>query len=241
MEIKICHLYSDVLNLCGDGGNVSCLYHRLKWRGIESSVTRLPIGDSRSLSDFDLVFIGGGQELGQQALLDDLRRGRGAEIKAAVTDGMVFLAISEGMELLGNYREGLKGERTEYIGAIDMYTKSFQQRFTGDYMFKMGEEDIIAFENHGGRTWLGQGVEPLGYVISGHGNNGEDGTEGVQKFNVFGSYGHGPLLAKNPALCDRILLRALERKYGAAELMPLDDSIELRAHETMYKRLGGGK
>lgn len=238
MELKICHLYPDVLNQSGDAGNISCMQKRLEWRGIAVSVTKLPLGEMRSVRNFDLVFIGGGQQTGQQALLEDLHRGRAGDIRAAVEEGVVFLAIDSGMELLGKYSQDREGRRTKLVGAVDMYTLDGAERFTGDYSFDCeGCGTVLAFENHSGRLYLGEGAEPLGRVISGRGNNGEDGTEGLRCKNVFGSYGHGPLLPKNPALCDMILKTALERKYGAVELKPLDDSLEGLARETINKRL----
>ena len=243
MELKICHLYPDVLNQSGDAGNIKCFVKRLEWRGIDVSVTKFLIGEKRSLKGFDLVFIGGGQELGQQALIEDLHAGRAEDIRAAVEEGVVFLTIGAGFELLGKYHETKDGQRTALAAAVDMYTVDASERFTGDYMFdcaaSAGGSRVVAFENHSGRTYLGEGVEPLGTVLSGKGNNGEDGCEGLHYKNVFGSYGHGPLLAKNPELCDFILKTALERKYGAAQLKALDDSMETQAHSGMIRRLGG--
>lgn len=242
MELKICHLYPDVLCQSGDAGNVSCMKLRLEKRGVDVSVKKLPVGDRESLLGFDLVFIGGGQQLGQQALAEDLHRGRAEDIRAAVDAGIVFLAIGGGMELLGSHTVDTDGTRNEFAGAVDMYTVEREERFTGDYSFYVeGVGSVVAFENHSGRTYLGQGTEPLGRLESGRGNNGEDGGEGLRFKNVFGSYGHGPLLPKNPALCDYILKTALERKYGPVELAPLDDSMEQQAHDFMIRRLGGGK
>ena len=244
MELKICHLYPDVLNQSGDAGNVSCFVKRLEQRGITAHVSKLPIGEQRSLRGFDLVFIGGGQQLGQTEMLEDLRRGREKDIRAAVEEGVVFLAIGGGLEMLGRYTEDLEGKRTDFVGVVDMYTVENAQRLTGDYLFNCEElpgVTVVAFSNHSGRTYLGKNVRPLGTVIKGQGNNGEDGTEGLRYKNVFGSYGHGPLLPKNPELCDLILKTALERKYGSVSLSPLDDSMESMARETIYQRLGGGK
>ena len=244
MELKICHLYPDVLNHSGDAGNVSCFVKRLEQRGIAAHVTKLPVGEKRSLKGFDLVFIGGGQQLGQQELLEDLNRGRAADIRSAIEEGIVFLAIGGGLEMLGRYTVDVDGKRSDFVAAVDMYTVENTQRLTGDYLFQCDERpgvSSVAFSNHSGRTDLGEGVKPLGRIISGHGNNGEDGTEGLRYKNVFGSYGHGPLLPKNPELCDLILKTALERKYGSAELITLDDSMENAARETIYNRLSGGK
>lgn len=241
MELKICHMYPDVLNLYGDRGNVLCMTRRLKWRGIDVSVTKLPIGDSRSLAGFDLVFIGGGQDFEQQVLLSDLHRGKDKEIKAAIEDGVTFLTICGGYQMLGSYYETFDGKRCDFIGALDLYTKGSVKRMIGNYKFRCspsaGGSVVVGFENHSGKTWLGSGLEPLGKVLSGYGNNGEDGSEGAHYKNVFGTYSHGPLLPKNPELCDLILKTALERKYGSAELMPLDDSFELLAHDEMCAKL----
>ena len=243
MELKICHMYPDVLNLYGDGGNVICMRQRLQWRGIEASVTRLPIGANLPLSGCDLVFIGGGQDFEQQVLLEDLHRGKDREIKAAIEDGLPFLTICGGYQMLGSYYETYDGQRCDFIGALDLYTVGAVQRMIGNYKFQYEESAggsiVVGFENHSGKTWLGSGVEPLGKVLSGFGNNGKDGTEGAHYKNVFGTYSHGPLLPKNPAFCDHLLQTALERKYGKAELMPLDDRAELLAHDEMCRRLGG--
>ena len=241
MELKICHMYPDVLNLYGDRGNITCITRRLAWRGIDSQVTRLPIGASASLSGFDLVFIGGGQDFEQQVLLEDLHRGKDREIRAAVEDGLTFLTICGGYQMLGGYYETFDGKRCDFIGALDLYTVGSRERMIGNYKFQCGESSggslVVGFENHSGKTRLGSGVEPLGRVLSGFGNNGEDGTEGARYKNVFGTYSHGPLLPKNPALCDFILLTALQRKYGAAKLSPLDDAAELAAHDEMAERI----
>ena len=241
MELKICHMYPDVLNLYGDRGNVLCMTRRLKWRGIDVSVTKLPIGDSRSLAGFDLIFIGGGQDFEQRVLLSDLHRGKDKEIKAAIEDGVTFLTICGGYQMLGSYYETFDGKRCDFIGALDLYTKGSVKRMIGNYKFRCspsaGGSVVVGFENHSGKTWLGSGLEPLGKVLSGYGNNGEDGSEGAHYKNVFGTYSHGPLLPKNPELCDLILKTALERKYGSAELMPLDDSFELLAHDEMCAKL----
>ena len=241
MELKICPMYPDVLNLYGDRGNVMCMQKRLSWRGIENSVTRLPIGSNASLAGFDLVFIGGGQDFEQQVLLEDLHRGKDREILAAVADGLPFLTICGGYQMLGNYYETYDGVRCDFIGAVDLYTVGSKQRMIGNYKFRCGGESggslVVGFENHSGRTFLGEGVQPLGKVLAGFGNNGKDGTEGVRWRNVFGTYSHGPLLPKNPALCDHILLTALQRKYGKAELAPLDDAAELAAHDAMAAKI----
>ncbi len=245
MELKICHLYPDVLNLYGDGGNIRCLTQRLAWRGIGASVTKMPIGSRESLAGYDLVFIGGGQDFEQEVLLDDLHRGRDRELVAAVEDGVCVLAICGGYQMLGSYYETHDGRRCDFIGALDLCTVGAKTRMIGNYMFKtddkLGGFTVVGFENHSGKTRLGAGVEPLGRVLAGFGNNGEDGTEGAHYRNVFGTYSHGPLLPKNPAFADLLLRTALERRCGRAELPPLDDTLEQLAHDEMCRRLEGRK
>ena len=240
MELKICNLYPDIMNLYGDRGNIICMQKRLKWRGIDVSAEGLTLGSSGPLSGYDLIFIGGGQETPQRLLLEELRKGRAAELKAAAEDGIAVLAICAGFQMLGNYYEDSNGSKVEYAGVLDMYTRAGEERITGNYSFKCTDEaggsTAVGFENHSGRTYLGSSLSPLGKIIKGFGNNG-DGSEGVHYKNVFGTYSYGPVLPKNPELCDFILLSALERKYGRAELAPLDDSAELLAHDEMLSRL----
>ena len=243
MELKICHLYPDVLNLYGDGGNIRCLTQRLNWRGIGAAVTKMPIGSTESLAGFDLIFIGGGQDFEQQVLLEDLHRGRDRELLAAVDDGITILAICGGYQMLGAYYETHDGQRCDFVGALDLCTVGAKTRMIGNYMFRVPETlggfTVVGFENHSGKTRLGPGVEPLGTVLAGFGNNGEDGTEGAHYKNVFGTYSHGPLLPKNPDFADLLIRTALERKYGACELAPLDDALERMAHDEMCAKLGG--
>ena len=99
-----------------------------------------------------------------------------------------------------------------------------------------GPRELAGFENHGGRTYLGDGAEPLGRVVRGHGNNGTDGLEGVRRLNMIGTYLHGPLLPKNAWLADRLIQLALARRHGAEpELEPLDDALEAAAHEAALR------
>ena len=239
MELKICHLYPDVLNLYGDRGNVICMEKRLQWRGIDVSTTGVSIGQSLNASQFDLFFIGGGQDFEQGVLLSDLASGKTAELKAAVEDGIPVLAICGGYQMLGSYYKTWDGQQCDFTGILDLYTEGTKERMIGNYAFTCDELDVnvVGFENHSGKTYLGSSVKPLGKVLTGKGNNGEDGTEGARYKNVFASYAHGCLLPKNPALADYILKVALERKYGAVELAALDDTFAANAHNYMEQRL----
>lgn len=243
MELKICHLYPDVLNLYGDTGNIICMKNRLEWRGIDVSVTSLPIGEMQSLTEFDVFFLGGGQDFEQEVLLNDLHTGKDKSLVSAIEDGKVFLAICGGYQMLGNYYQNASGRRCDFLGAIDFYTESSSKRLIGNYAFRCypmsGSSIVVGFENHSGRTYLGKGVQPLGRIIVGHGNNGKDKTEGVRYNNVFGTYSHGPVLPKNPEFCDIILWTALDRKYGACVLPDLDDTKEHMAHDSVLKKMIG--
>ena len=238
-ELRICHLYPDVLNLYGDRGNVLTMKKRLEWRGIGCTVTEVPIGERAQLAKFDLFFIGGGQDFEQGLLLDDLRSGKGNEIKAAVEDGKTFLCVCGGYQLMGRYYETHTGEKYNFLGAMDLYTVGAAERMIGNFAFDTEFGTVVGFENHSGRTYLGEGVKPLGTVIRGSGNNGTDGTEGARYKNVFCTYSHGPVLPKNPALADGILSTALSRKYGHAELAPLGDMSENEAHESVLHAISG--
>ena len=240
MELKICHLYPDVLNLYGDRGNVTCMTKRLQWRGIEATVFEIPIGTALHAADYDLFFIGGGQDFEQEVLLQDLAGEKAREIRDAVEGGKTFLAIRGGYQILGQSYRTWDGQEYEFTGALDLYTVGDQRRMIGNYAFTCDEIPnltVVGFENHSGKTYLGSGVQPMGHVLAGNGNNGEDKTEGVRYQNVFGTYSHGCLLPKNPVLCDYILKTALEQKYGTADLEPLDDHLELAAHDYMENRL----
>lgn len=238
MDLKICHLYPDVL--FGDRGNVLCLKQRLLWRGINCSVTECPINSPVDFSAFDLFFIGGGEDFEQKALLADLHGEKSANICSSIEAGKVFLAIGGGMQLMGKYRVR-DGEKTDFIGAVDLYTESCSDRLTGNYSFSCdaidGSITVVGFENHSGRTYLGEGVSPLGHVLTGHGNNDIDRTEGCRYKNFFGSYCHGPMLPKNPQLADVILLTALRQRFPEAVLSSLEDRFENEAHDHMVRRL----
>lgn len=241
MELNICHLYPDVLNLYGDQGNIICMKRRLELRGICATVTELPIGQTCDLTQFDIFFMGGGQNFEQEVLLRDLGAGKAADIRAAVEDEKVFLTICGGYQIMGSYYTTHDGIQCDFIGALDLYTLGQQQRMIGNFMFaclpENGGSTVVSFENHSGKTYLGDGLSPLGTVVKGFGNNGEDKTEGARYKNVIGSYGHGPLLPKNPALADFILGLAVSRKYPGTQLTDLEDSFEIKAHEHMAERL----
>jgi len=239
MELKICHLYPDVMNLSCDRGNLICMEKRLQWRKIDVEIVPVQMGDTLDAAAFDLIFIGNGQPFAQPLLLEDLREKKVDALRAAVEADVAVLAIDGGYELLGRTYETAEGDKLEGLGILDVEIRCGQKRLVGNCAFVCEELDtvVVGFENHAGHATLGSGVKPLGKILAGGGNNGVDGTEGARYRNVFASYAHGSLLPKNPILCDYILKLALERKYGQVALTALDDTIETAAHDYMVQRL----
>ena len=242
MELNICHLYPDILNLYGDRGNIITMKRRLEGRGIKVNIDECSIGQPLNADKYDIFFIGGGQDFEQEVLLRDLSSGKAQDIRTAVEDEKTFLAICGGYQMLGEYYKTWDGVQLDFIGAIGVHTIGAKERMIGNYMFRTtpesGDTVVVGFENHSGKTYLSEQVAPLGMMLSGNGNNGEDKTEGARYKNVFGTYSHGSLLPKNPVLCDFILQTALNHRYDGAEpLAPLDDTLELNAHRYMQERL----
>lgn len=236
MIIRIAHLYPDMLNLYGDRGNIIALTERMKARGIDVITDAVTMGKSFNADDYDILFIGGGQDFEQDVLLSDLKKGKDVQISKAIQNGTVMLAICGGYQMLGKYYKTYDGKMLEYMGALDFYTEGKEERMIGNYAFRTKEGiEIVGFENHSGRTYLGKGVEPLGKVIKGYGNNGEDSTEGVRYKNTFGTYSHGPVLPKNPDFADLLVSKAIENKYGKTQLAKLDDSLEAKARAQVMK------
>lgn len=232
MILEVAHLYPDLLNLYGDSGNVRCIQKRCEWRNIECRVHPLVSGTDLKFENYDLIFIGGGQDSEQSVVLGDLTDRKINSLQNAVNASKTVLAICGGYQLLGKYYETHDGKRMNFTGIIDFYTVGREKRLIGDYEFKTKDKiRIIGFENHSGRTYLGEGVSPLGRVIKGFGNNGKDRTEGVRYKNTFCSYCHGPMLPKNPDFADLLIKSALETKYGKAQLEPLDCTLEVLARK----------
>lgn len=236
MKLTIGHLYPDLLNLYGDRGNIQCLLQRCRWRGIDAQVHAFKITDKIDFSQLDVILLGGGSDREQALVCGELLRVKQDFISYA-EDGGAVLAVCGGYQLLGNYYQTDSG-KIEGLGLVDLHTCQQPGRLIGNIVIKSSLFDmpIVGFENHGGRTVLGDGVQPLGQVLSGYGNDGKSGYEGIVYKNVIGTYLHGPLLPKNPQVCDWLLSRALERRYGTSELCPLDDEQENAANEYIVRR-----
>lgn len=238
-SLRVIHLYPELLNLYGDSGNILVLRKRMEWRGIGCVVDEVHVGELPSLAGADIVFIGGGSDREQRIVCESLRAAR-AELFSYVEDGGVLLAVCGGYQLLGH--SYTMGEQTlPGLSLVDLFTDRGSPRLIGNVCIRsrICGQPIVGYENHGGRTHLGPGVEPLGTVLHGHGNDGTSGREGCLYKNVVGTYVHGPLLPKNPGVADWLLSRALERRYGWVELAPLNDAEELEANSVMYSRLVG--
>ena len=234
MKVKLAHLYPDKMNIYGDWGNIIAIKKRLEWRGHEVDYRRVELGDNYDFADADIVFGGGGQDKGQVEVADDLQR-HGDNIHKAVSGGGVFLLVCGLYQLFGRRFTTSSGAELPGIGVFDAETFGSSDRLIGNVTVGTSWGDVVGFENHSGKTELSANQSALGRVIRGHGNNGEDGFEGAITGNTFGTYLHGPLLPKNPALCDEILKRALTRRDPSVVLDDLEDGVALRAAEVAKK------
>ena len=240
MELNICHLYPDLLNVYGDVGNILVLKYRAEKREIKVNIHNVSINDEFKSEDYDIVFFGGGQDYEQSIVSQDLKNNKKEELTKYIEDGKVLIAICGGYQLLGKYYFAPNGEEIEGLNILDLYTEAGDTRFIGDTVIYNEEfnETYVGFENHSGRTYVNN-LKPLGKCVHGYGNNGSDGNEGCIYKNTFCTYFHGSLLAKNPELADRFIKTALELKYDNENinLSSLDDSFELKAKEVMINRL----
>jgi lipid II isoglutaminyl synthase (glutamine-hydrolysing) len=235
--LRVCALYPDLMNIYADRGNIAILRARCEWRGLGFEVSASGIGEQLDASSADLFYMGGGQDRDQAAVARDMVETKRDALHEAAERDAVVLAVCGGYQLLGHGYE-MGEEELPGVGLVDLRTvRSPGPRLIGNCAIEAdlgtGRRVIAGFENHGGRTHLGPGEEPLGRVLRGHGNNGEDGLEGVRRRNVIGTYLHGPLLPKNVWLADRLIELAL-----GVELEPLRDSMEDAAHESARRAAG---
>jgi CobQ-like glutamine amidotransferase family enzyme len=236
--LRVCGLYPELMNIYADRGNIAVLRARCEWRGLGFELAASSVRDPLDPEAHDLFYIGGGQDRDQAAVAHDMAATKREALHAAAGRGAVVLAVCGGYQLLGHYYE-MGGEQLPGVGLVDLKTvREDGPRLIGNCAIEAdlggGPRVIAGFENHGGRTYLGDGEQPLGRVLAGHGNNGKDGFEGVRKGNVIGTYLHGPLLPKNVWLADRLIELAL-----GIELQPLpDDQLEDAAHGSARRAAG---
>jgi lipid II isoglutaminyl synthase (glutamine-hydrolysing) len=237
MELRVLALYPDQMNIYADRGNILFLRRRCEWRGLGFSYAAAGPGQGIDPGAHDLLYLGGGQDRDQRAVAADMVATKRDALAGAVEDGAVMLAVCGGYQLLGHSYQ-LGEERLPGIGLADLETvREPGPRLIGNVAIEAelgeGARTIAGFENHGGRTYLGREATPLGRVLRGFGNNGDDGLEGVRRENLFGTYLHGPLLPKNAWLADHLIALALERRYGSLpQLEPLDDELERAAQQS---------
>jgi CobQ-like glutamine amidotransferase family enzyme len=238
----VCALYPDLMNIYADRGNLLVLEQRCRWRGIGFRLLASGLAEDLDPGAADLFYIGGGQDRDQRlCALDLAERKRDALHEIAARDGTI-LAVCGGYQLLGHSYQ-LGDERLPGAGLVDLETvRSDGPRLIGNVAIEVelepGRREVLAgFENHGGRTHLGADESPLGRVLSGHGNNGRDGHEGVRRGGIVGTYLHGPLLPKNTWFADWLIARALGLDQPLA---PLEDSLEAAAHTDARRAAGVG-
>jgi len=233
VKIIVAHLYPDYLNIYADRGNIAVLARRAALRGHSLEVTAVEPGDSLEPSSFDLIYIGGGQDREQALVAPDLAA-RGDVLRLAVETGTALLAVCGGYQLLGRGYRGRDGSWLPGAGVFPLETVAGERRLIGDVLLGVELDPIsttvAGFENHAGRTLLDPGAIAFGRVLAGHGNDGTSGLEGCRVAAAIGTYLHGPLLPRNPALADWLLARALEHAGGDGDLEPLGDELERLAH-----------
>lgn len=241
--LRVCALYPDVMNIYADRGNILLLERRCAWRGIGFRVTAAGFGAAVDPDAHDIFYLGGGQDRDQELCAQDLVETKRDALHAAAARGAIVLGVCGGYQLLGHSYE--LGDRTvPGVGLVDLHTvRSEAPRLIGNVAIEVALPDagalpgsgvLAGFENHGGRTHLGAGEQPLGTVLRGHGNTGETGVEGVVRDHVIGTYLHGPLLPKNAWFADWLIATAL----GIGELAPLDDTLEDAAHASARRAAG---
>jgi CobQ-like glutamine amidotransferase family enzyme len=244
------------MNIYGDTGNIICLQKRCEWRGIEVEVKNISIGSKLTEKECDLFFFGGGQDQAQSGVAKDLKE-KSLTLNKEINRGVPLLAICGGYQLLGEYYQPFEGGRLPGAGIFPAYTKASNDRMIGNIIIQLSdlsfqtsansekadsrqqraESLLVGFENHSGKTYLKADAQPLGKVIKGFGNNGENKTEGCIYKNAIGCYMHGSLLPKNPLLADWLIQKALEVKYKEEiTLKPLNDELENKAHDSTVKK-----
>jgi CobQ-like glutamine amidotransferase family enzyme len=234
-SINLLHLYPRDMNIYGDWGNVLVLKRRLEWHGYEVKLLEYNPGDTFP-KNADLIVGGGGQDSGQDVIQKDLLTIGPLLIKLA-DSGVPMLMICGMYQLFGKFFKTQDGHIIKGIGLLNIETYAGPERLIGNIVTESPEfGQIIGYENHSGQTFLAQGVEPLGRVIKGAGNNGEDHTEGAHYKNVIGSYCHGSLLPKNPAVADFLIEKAVLRKYGEFVPSVIDDRFADEARNAAIKR-----
>lgn len=241
-SIRIAWLYPDLMSTYGDRGNVIVFRKRCEWRGIQADIVPVTLETKiGALQSCDLIFMGGAQDRQQKLAGEDFLKRKGPAVKDMVEAGIPSLFVCAAYQFVGHFYKPYKGEKIPGAGIFDLTTEhpgDQARRLIGNVAAEIVHPDtlagtvIVGFENHGGRTHLGSKMKPLAKIIKGNGNNGDDGWEGAVYKNSIGSYFHGPLLPKNPAIADWLISRAV------GTLAPLDDTLAVQARKAIGDRLG---
>ncbi len=243
-QINIGWLYPDLMNTYGDSGNIVALKKRCEWRGIKINIKKLNCGfNKETLNDVDFLFMGGAQDKQQKIVANDIREKRD-KLKDLIENNIPGLFICGAYQFLGNYYKEKDGSVINCLKIIDIYTdnKIADKRLIGDIaintLLPIENKRLLGFENHGGKTFLGKNLKPLGTVIKGYGNNGLDNTEGVIYKNVICTYMHGPILPINPDLTDYLIELALKTKYKEEIILKkIENFTEEEARKMIASRL----
>ena len=246
-ELSIAWLYPDLMSTYGDRGNVTVLEKRLKWRGIGATVVPITLETATSrLKECDIIFMGGAQDRQQKLAAEDFLGNKGPVVSRMVEKGIPALFVCAAYQFVGHYYRPYQGKDIPGANIFDLVTihpGDQAKRLIGNVAAQIinlpgvNGQTIVGFENHGGRTKLGPKMKPLAKVVKGYGNNGEDGFEGAVYKNSIGSYFHGPLLPKNPAIADWLIYKALEVKYGKTYMFQgLPETYEPWARQVVIER-----
>jgi hypothetical protein len=231
------------MNLYGDRGNLVCLQKRMEWYGLNCQIKSIHLQEKLDFSQIDMIFMGGGSDREQGLVYHDLLK-KTDQLMAQIEDGLPTLCICGAFQLLGTFYKSHDGKILDGLGFFPLYTEGSKERLIGNILieseFNGQKISVVGFENHGGRTYFSDSkLQSLGKVIKGHGNNGEDKTEGMRFKNLIATYLHGPLLPKNPTLADFFIHAMVDRKGLKLEKV-LDDTIENLAHEQVKKKIKSG-
>jgi CobQ-like glutamine amidotransferase family enzyme len=231
-RVRVLHLYDRYLNIYADRGNMQVLRTRAAWRGIDLTISGLEPGERFEPGEFDLLYVGGGQDRDQQMIAERMSEDLGPAIKAAAEEGTAILAVCGGYQLLGSHYLDTTGVHQPGVGLFDLSTEAGDTRLIGNVAIeadlpaigaRAGSAVTIAgFENHAGRTHLGSTARALGRVVHGNGNDGSSGLEGCRLHHAIGTYLHGPLLPRNPELADWLLAAALAHAHGTDAALLVD-------------------
>ncbi|MBI4096684.1 MAG: cobalamin biosynthesis protein CobQ [Candidatus Levybacteria bacterium] len=256
-------LYPELMSTYGDRGNIIVLQKRCEWRGIGIELKRLDLKFSASdLKKCNILFMGGAQDQQQKIVSSDFSKEKVLALKEMIEAGIPGLYICGAYQFLGKYYKEANGDIIKGLNILNLYTENpgpvhprligniairchpelvsgYQTKRDSDLRQNDRKETLIGFENHGGRTYLGKEIKPLGNVLVGFGNNGEDKTEGAVYKNTFGTYLHGPILPKNPQFADLLITLALRKKYNDAKICITDinNSLEEKAKDNILQKL----